>query len=559
MIALALVSVTPLIAIYLWQNRTLRDETREDAYADTVRLARVASGQQAATLDRTEAVMASIIGMAPLPWAGEGCETSLQELQAQVAGAVNVMSVDPDGQVLCSAAPLPDDALDLSDRLYVQDAFALGEFVAEIEPAGPVVDAPVLMATLPVDDESIGLVIAAVEVGSDLEAFLDDIGLPPDSTAGIIDDQGTILASTLAENLPGDTWSVQEIVDQVRIGSGEGTVTATGADGIQRVYSYADVEGSNQTIFSVVGIPTADAFATANQQARTNLIAGGIVALLAVLAAIVISELSVARPVHAIVGTVRKLGAGDLDARTGTGAAGGEIGELARSVDEMAGDLQGRDDSLREAAEEREALLSELLNAQEVERARIAADIHDDTIQTMIAAGMEVQLLRRHLDGEAADRGERLDGTIHQAIGRLRKLMFDLEPPASEVSLEEGIELYLEGVLATTPVDIVVHADGAYEPEDVARHVLYRNIREAALNAVRHGGAERLDVEVRSHDGGVAVTVEDDGAGFDTSQLPPADHHGLRTMRERTEALGGRIAIESAVGHGTSVRFWLPS
>ena len=281
--------------------------------------------------------------------------------------------------------------------------------------------------------------------------------------------------------------------------------------------------------------------------------------MLAVLAAIVMSELSVARPVHTIVGTVRKLGAGDLDARTGTRTTTGEIGELARSIDEMAGDLQERDQSLRDAAEEREGLLSELLTAQEVERARIAADIHDDTIQTMIAAGMEVQLLRRHLDeAEAVERGERLDHTIHEAIGRLRQLMFDLEPPVAEAGLEEGIELYLEGVLATTPVDIVVQADGATEPEDVARHVLYRNIREAALNAVRHGGADRLDVSVQAQDGGIVVTIEDNGSGFDASQAPPAGHHGMRTMRERTVALGGRFDIDSETGHGTTVRFWLP-
>jgi two-component system sensor histidine kinase UhpB len=107
-------------------------------------------------------------------------------------------------------------------------------------------------------------------------------------------------------------------------------------------------------------------------------------------------------------------------------------------------------------------------------------------------------------------------------------------------------------------VDIVVQADGATEPEEVARHVLYRNIREAALNAVRHGGADRLDVSVRAQDGGILVTIEDNGSGFDASQAPPAGHHGVRTMRERTLALGGRFDIEAQPGQGATVRFWLP-
>jgi signal transduction histidine kinase len=558
MVALALVSVTPLIVIYAIQSNDVRERGREDAQLDTLRLSRVAAERESATLERTRAVLTAATAVAQRDWTGADCADSLGAVQEQIQGASNVLVLDRAGVVACSAVPVPAGT-DLSDRYYVKDAAELGHFVAETELPGPVVDEPELMATLPLGGDAAGSIIGAIDIGTDLNGFLSRNGLPDGTTVTIIDDGGHVLSSTLPENRPGDQLPVQGIVDQVVAGSAEGIVEAKSADGMNRIYGYADIPGTNQTAFAAVGVPREIVFADADAEGRTSLIAGIIVALVAVIVALLLSELSVARPVHALVATVRKLGAGDLDARTGARVKKGEMGELSQSIDEMAGDLQERDVRLRESADEREDLLNELLNAQEAERARIAADIHDDTIQTMIAAGMQVQLLRRHLDGdEAEETCQRVEHTITASVARLRQLMFELEPPAAEAGLADTIEWYLEGVLAASPLDIDVETDGTPEPAGVARHVFFRNLREAALNAARHGGADHLQVDVRPQDGGIAVGVVDDGSGFDTSQAPPADHHGLRTMRERTEALGGHFTVESAPAEGTTVSFWLP-
>jgi signal transduction histidine kinase len=324
------------------------------------------------------------------------------------------------------------------------------------------------------------------------------------------------------------------------------------------------VAATQQSVFAIVGIPTEAAFAASDRELRTDLLAGAAVGGIALIIALLLSEASVARPLRMVVATVRRLGHGDLEARTGPVAGGSEINELAHSVDDMAGDLQARDQSLREASEEREHLLGELLNAQEDERRRIASDIHDDTIQTMIAAGLEVQLLRQDLAGGGAagddteGRARDVERTIQGSVGRLRHLMFELEPPHSEEGLEASIELYLDAVLAATSVVVEVISDGAQEPSGAARQVMYRNIREAAVNAVRHGGASRVTVELHAEEGGLAVDVTDDGSGFDSSVEPPMGHHGLRTIQRRTEALSGRFRVDSAPDRGTTLSFWLP-
>ncbi len=441
----------------------------------------------------------------------------------------------------------------------MKDARELGEFVAEAELPGPLTPKPAMVAVVPIDKAPAAYIAAVVSVGSDLAGFLSETGLPDGSSARIIDDSGHVLASSVPGAPVGGVLPVKEIVDQVVAGSAEGTVEASGLDPARSVYSYADIGPTNQTAFSLVGIPSKSAFAAADRQLRANLIAGAIVTTLALLAALAIGELSVARPVRTILATVRRIGRGDLDARTGATVRSGEMRDLAGAVDEMASDLQERDESLRTASDERERLLSELLGAQEQERSRIAADIHDDTIQAMVAAGLEAQLLRRRLEApDDVERAAKVEQTIQRSIGRLRHLVFELEPPATDVGLEEGIELFLDGLLVDYDVEVDLHTDADLEPTGLARHVLFRNIREAALNAVRHGGADRLEIEVESERGGIATLVRDDGSGFDASERLPVDHHGVRTMRERAEALGGDFHIDSAAGAGTTVSFWLP-
>lgn len=212
---------------------------------------------------------------------------------------------------------------------------------------------------------------------------------------------------------------------------------------------------------------------------------------------------------------------------------------------------------------ERQRLLAYLIQAQEDERAVIAGDIHDDSVQAMTAVAMRLELLGRGLtDPIMIERHQKLQDTVRQAIGRLRRLLFQLHPPALERDgLAVTIRAYLEQAFESGTCEHVVTDDMEQEPAVPVRVLLYRVAQEALVNIAKHADARTIRVEFSSRDGGVCVAVHDDGRGF-----VPADedvnrpgHMGLSSMRQRVQLAGGRWKLESEPGRGTSVTVWVPS
>ena len=210
--------------------------------------------------------------------------------------------------------------------------------------------------------------------------------------------------------------------------------------------------------------------------------------------------------------------------------------------------------------EERRRLLLRLEQAQDEERRRIAADIHDDSIQVMTAADLQVQELAGRLeDPELRAQAERLRDTLRDAVQRLRHLLFELRPPSldrgglvsalrSYTSALEGPEVAVEDALAS-------------EPAPDVRAVAFRIAQEAITNARKHARASRVTVTVVSEERGLRLQVTDDGEGFDVAIVddPDPGHIGLAAMIERAELAGGWLRIDSLQGRGTSVDAWLPS
>ncbi len=242
---------------------------------------------------------------------------------------------------------------------------------------------------------------------------------------------------------------------------------------------------------------------------------------------------------------------------------------IARDVtDQKLADQELRDtvELLRRTDQQRRALLSQLVAAQEAERERIAEDIHDDSIQQMTAASLRAQILRGKLhEPEQMTLLDQLAGQIQSAIERLRRMLFELRPPELDT---EGIAGALRHYLTVwssewegdSPVEYQVEDRMDDEPPSETRAVAYRIAQEALVNVGKHARARRVDVLLETRDSGVAVTVRDDGVGFaagpDLESRP--GHIGLSALRERAEMAGGRLAVRSATGQGTTVEFWLP-
>ncbi|MDX6563943.1 MAG: hypothetical protein QOD65_3757 [Gaiellales bacterium] len=217
--------------------------------------------------------------------------------------------------------------------------------------------------------------------------------------------------------------------------------------------------------------------------------------------------------------------------------------------------------ALERAHAERQALLGHLVAAGEEERARIAGDIHDDSIQAMTAAGMRLQILRRKLeDGEQVKLLDELEETIQLSIARLRHLLFELRPPVLDnEGLSAALRLYMEEA-DDTSTHYRLEDKLRSQPVAETRVILYRIVQEALTNVRKHAGAATVTVALHEREGGYLARVTDDGAGFlpdDANPMP--GHLGLAAMRERATLAGGWLRIDTLPGRGTTVEIWLPA
>ncbi len=235
--------------------------------------------------------------------------------------------------------------------------------------------------------------------------------------------------------------------------------------------------------------------------------------------------------------------------------------DLELRVSERTNELRASLDRLRETMEARRLLASRLVTAQEEERRRVAADIHDDTVQRMVAVGIRLELLARRLtDPDQRTEMDRLRATVAETLSGLRHLLFDLLPPALErEGLEATLRQHLERMQADGGPTWTVVNDSSSELTHDRRVVLFRIAQEALANVRKHAAASLVTVALADDGGGIRLEVRDDGRGFaldEQATLP--GHLGLPAIQERAELAGGWCRIESAPGAGTNVTAWVP-
>lgn len=236
--------------------------------------------------------------------------------------------------------------------------------------------------------------------------------------------------------------------------------------------------------------------------------------------------------------------------------------DLEQRVAERTSELRATLDQLRQAHDTRRELLARLVSAQEEERRRIAAEIHDDTIQTAVAIGIRLELLGRHL-ADADDRAEleRLRELVGQGLTGLRNVLVDLRPMELErQGIGEALREYVERWTTEGGPTFDLEDRATAEPPLDVRTILFRIAQEALVNARKHAQASTIRIAVEESDGGFLLTVQDDGRGFDLagSNTDVPGHLGLASMHERAVQAGGWSRVESLPSAGTTVRAWIP-
>ncbi len=218
-------------------------------------------------------------------------------------------------------------------------------------------------------------------------------------------------------------------------------------------------------------------------------------------------------------------------------------------------------DVLRRTLQQRRELAQRLETAQEQERRRIAADIHDDPIQVMSAVDMRLQMLAQFPDTLRPEHVADIERDVNGAIERLRSLLFELRPDALDrEGLASALRLYLEHTARHAGWVVDVRNALREEPGPDLRALLYRIAQEAVTNVRKHAAATRVEIDVETSVQGITLRVRDDGRGFSQERLvaPRPGHLGLATMTERAELAGGWVRVDSTEDGGTTVECWLP-
>jgi PAS domain S-box-containing protein len=203
--------------------------------------------------------------------------------------------------------------------------------------------------------------------------------------------------------------------------------------------------------------------------------------------------------------------------------------------------------------------VADLVRAGEDAQARLAVELHDDTLQAMAAMQIQLQRLAER-DRSVEDQPIYHDLTqmLHDTMERTRHLMFELRPQLLE---QAGLAAMLTDMASDGPwqqadIDITIHRQSP-----TVEALCYRTLRELVLNARRHAHAHTLRIEGREAGGWLRFSVTDDGVGFDPQAVRRVIglHVGLETAVERVRLAGGDMTIQSAPGSGARFDIMIPA
>jgi signal transduction histidine kinase/YHS domain-containing protein len=266
----------------------------------------------------------------------------------------------------------------------------------------------------------------------------------------------------------------------------------------------------------------------------------------------------VLQPARRLAAQAEALAQGDFDSIALTSGGIAEVQALQRSLASMAAHV-------RRAQAQGRAYSSQLATAQEAERGRLARELHDDTVQSLIAAAQSLDLIRALPSPElSAARLAQTREALMNSADHLRDLIADLRPPAlDELGLLPALEMHLaKRPTPTLPIHLRATGEVRRLP-DAYELTLYRAAQEALSNIERHSRAQTATFTVDYLPDRVRLTAQDDGIGFAVSpsaldQLAREGHFGLLGLRERAQSLDGTLKVTSAPGAGTRLTIELP-
>jgi PAS domain S-box-containing protein len=239
--------------------------------------------------------------------------------------------------------------------------------------------------------------------------------------------------------------------------------------------------------------------------------------------------------------------------------------QLEMSVEERTAELVRANEQLKKSEDELRILSSQLLTAQENERARIARELHDGIGQSLSAIKFKVEDALGQMGKDVAESSvnslNSLIPIIQSTVEEVRRITMDLRPSTlDDLGILATIGWFcreFQETYATVRIEKEIGLEEADIPESF-KIVIYRVLQEALNNVAKHSGADSVTILLTKRDDTIELTIEDNGRGFDLKQVFDIDGSkrgfGLGSMKERIELSGGSFSLESIRREGTTIR-----
>ncbi len=376
-----------------------------------------------------------------------------------------------------------------------------------------------------------------------------NIGIGAHGAAYIVDGNGKIIAHPNPLRI-GANMSQHEGIAKVIRGE-TGATFHHAADSSELVVGYTPIALANWGL--VVEEPWADAIDPMFQYSVLLPFVLVIVAIVA-LGAIYFGLRNVHQPLQRLAQAANRIAYGDYHAAESQVGGIHEIEELRETLDSMAQQVSAAHDAMQN-------YITAMTRGQEDERLRLARELHDDTIQSLIALQQRIEMVEKSLGKDpaiTAAKIKELRELVGTSLVSVRRFVSDLRPTyLSELGLIPALEMLAKESHAQ------FHIVGEEKRLDAERELaLYRIVQESLRNIAKHAQAKNISVILSFDEHELTATVEDDGIGFTAPDAPTAyaraGHFGLMGMQERAQLFGGNVYVKSERGKGTKVVAYVP-
>ena len=246
--------------------------------------------------------------------------------------------------------------------------------------------------------------------------------------------------------------------------------------------------------------------------------------------------------------------------------ADGSFQGIIESMRDITAHKQAKED-LIQYTERLRAISAQLAEVEDLERQRLARELHDQVGQNLTALGINLNIIQMQLPKNASASVryhlEDSQSLVEQTTERMRNVMADLRPPVlDDYGLVSALRWYGEKI--SRRIEIPISVEGK-EPsprlDSNVENALFRIVQEVLTNVTKHAQASYVNISVDVDRENLRLTLVDDGVGFDTEEIIQPEHGrgwGLLSITERAEAVGGQCRIVSSPNQGTQVVVELP-